>query len=159
MTVSDMFLMFLFAFSVLVPAADGSAKFTGDDFGSFEEVTQQFKGRNLTVTARIRGLGPTHEITGSFQGGKRYFNSDGVFSSTGQMLCSGFRYDVHSRRGTSTIVVTMPRVCVKEDAGRGVRVNLLMLDSDEPGRSIYLRIDSVWVPTAANCHPRSFCHP
>ena len=143
----------LFAFSVLVPAAAEPATPPGGDFGSFEEVIQHFDGKNVVVTARIYGLGPTHEVTGSFRGGKRYFNADGVFSASGQVRCPGFRYEVRSRRGVSSIVVTLPRTCVERDAGRGLRMQLLMLDPHEPGRGVYLRIDSARVATIAGCRP------
>lgn len=110
-------------------------------YGTLDEVDYETARRGITVTAHVYGLGPTHEITGSFLEGSRYFNSDGVFAGNGTPItCKGYRYTVTPRRGVSSITVHMPRRCIREDAGKTMTVRLLMLDPHEPGRRIYLEV-------------------
>lgn len=116
--------------------------------GDITDARQRIDRKNVTITTRIYGLGPGHEITGSFDGGTYYFNSDGVGRNNSTVDCPGYRYKVSPRRGTSTIEVRIPRICIPGDAGKPATVRLIMLDPSEPGRGIYLQVDQ------ANAKPR-----
>lgn len=121
--------------------------------GHLDEVRYVTDRRAVTVSAGVYGLGPSHEITGSFTGGSRYFNADGIFSSYGRIDCPEYRYVVRPRRGVSRIEVRIPRSCVGDDLGKDVRVRLLMLDPSEPGRGIYLQLDEREVVSCTSRRP------
>jgi len=121
--------------------------------GHFDDVTYRTERRNVTVSAGVYGLGPSHEVTGSFVGGSRYFNSDGVFAPSGRIDCPGYRYEVRSLRGVSRIKVRIPSRCVGDDLNRNVLVRLIMLDPSEPGRGIYLQLDTREVVSCSSSRP------
>lgn len=121
--------------------------------GHLDEVRVVTDRRVVTVSVGVYGLGPTHEITGSFTGGSRYFNTDGIFSPSGRIDCPKYRYTARPRRGVSRIEVRIPRSCVGDDLGKDVRVRLLMLDPSEPGRGIYLQLDERDVVSCTSRRP------
>lgn len=132
--------------SVLV----SSPVFAADGYGSIEDVVRTVGPRSVVIEVFVYGMGPGYEVTGSFRGGRTYFNSDGVFVTAGPVRCRGFSYQVKSRKGVSVVSVTLPRVCVAADALRAVRVNLLMRDPHETGDVIYLLVGSAEIPGVRN---------
>jgi hypothetical protein len=116
--------------------------------GRIEDVVRTVGPRSVVIEVFVYGMGPGYEVTGSFRGGRTYFNSDGVFTTAGPVQCRGFSYQVKSRKGVSVVSVALPRVCVAADALRAVRMHLLMRDPHETGAAIYLLLDSAEIPRA-----------
>lgn len=129
---------------------------TTGGLGHLDRVEHRVDRHTVTVSAGVYGLGPTHEITGSLVGGSHYFNSDGIYTADGQVSCPGYRYMVKPRQGTSRINVRIPRSCIGTDAGKAVRVRLIMRDEQETERATYIELDRREVQ-ACTVKPRRSC--
>ena len=136
--------LFSMVLSVLAPSPVSAV----EGHGRIEDVVRTVGPRSVVVEVFVDGMGPGYEVTGSFLGGRPYFNSDGVFTDSGPVRCRGFSYREKSRKGISVVSVALPRVCVTVDALRAVRVHLLMRDPHETGDAIYRLLDSAEIPRA-----------